>query len=314
MMPTKTGDKPTPEQTKALLTLVSDIYNSIAIGTTEIHDIAVKIDKDGKKAAFGFTRLALNDMANARFGEIALDGFNVEAPDAHVKLGTFAIRGFNFKSTLDAFQLMSLDDPNPVKNLNPRVLIPTVDQIVVAGVDADVPDEHHQGNSSDGSRDVFKIGKVEFNGSNYLLGIPTAFSFLVDHVVADLPANDPNVKQFIALGYQSLDLSSKFEMAWNEAGSELALKELSMTGTGMAAVKLTGVFRQRHQGPVHRRSRRRPGGAVRRRDQGRRCPHRQCRPGRQGLHLPRADVGQVGRAVQDRICGSRVGRHSPGAR
>jgi hypothetical protein len=242
LMPTKPDEKPTPEQTKAILSFVSDIYSSIAIGSTEVDDIAVSVDKDGKKGSFGVSKIALNDMSDGHFGEIALDGFNIQAPDVHVKLGTFAIRGFNFKSALVGLQQISPDDPNPVKNLNPRTLIPTVDQVVVADVDADVPDGRNQGNSPDGSRDAFKIGKIEYDGASYLLGIPTVASFIVEHVVADLPANDPQMKQFIALGYPSVDISSKLALAWNEASGELALKELSLTGANMATFKLTGVF------------------------------------------------------------------------
>jgi hypothetical protein len=126
--------------------------------------------------------------------------------------------------------------------MNPRTLIPTIDQILFSNIDADVPDPRHQGNAAGGARDVFKIGKIEFDGSNYLLGLPTSITAIVDDVIADLPTNDPNLKQFAALGYPKVDISSKFDMAWNEAANEIALKEFSIKGADMGSIVFGGII------------------------------------------------------------------------
>ncbi|MBV9634753.1 MAG: hypothetical protein JO163_12120 [Methylobacteriaceae bacterium] len=245
LMPKSTGATPTPpspEQSKALLEFVADMYSSFEIGSTEVSDISVKVNSGPNPVAFSLGRVSLSNIANARLGEVAVDGLNINANDGHVGLGSFAIRGFDFKSTLATLQGLSPADPNAMKNINPRNLIPTIDQIVFSKIDADVPDQRHQGNVDNGNRDKFSIGKIELDGSNYLLGVPTAFSAIIDNVVAELPSSDANVKQLIALGYPKIDMSAKLAIAWNEAASELLLKEITLKGAGMGGLTVKGTF------------------------------------------------------------------------
>jgi hypothetical protein len=242
MIPSEPGAKLPPEQTKKLFSFLSDIYTSFSVGLTEVNDISFHVSDPRNTVDLGFTRLSLSDMADAHLGELALEGMNVSAADGHVKMGRFSIKGFNFKSMVEAMQKITPEDNNPFQGLNPRTLIPTIDQILFAGIDADVPDPRHQGNAADGARDVFRIGRIEFDASNYLLGLPTSITAIVDHVIADLPTNDPNLKQFAALGYPKVDISTKFDMAWNEAANELALKEFSLKGADMGSFVLKGVI------------------------------------------------------------------------
>ena len=53
---------------------------------------------------------------------------------------------------------------------------------------------------------------------------------------------EPNLAALREMGYDRLDLSWLVAARWNEPGSEVVLREMSLAGAGMGAVTLRGVF------------------------------------------------------------------------
>lgn len=242
-MPTQPGAKPTPEQTKKSMQFITDIYDSMDFGTTDVKDVVVDFGKNEKAGSVKIARMGLADFAKARLGELSVDGLAVTGPEVLVKIESFALRGFNFKPAIDAMKTIPLDNPAAMGAINPRTFLPSLEQILVTGIDASVPDKRHDGNANGGATDKFKIGKVEIKASNYLLGIPAALAFTVEHLALDLPPpRDANARQLAAMGYTSADVTSKFAYAWSEAASTLTLTDASLKGEGMGSVSLKGVF------------------------------------------------------------------------
>ncbi|MBV9634751.1 MAG: hypothetical protein JO163_14465 [Methylobacteriaceae bacterium] len=233
--------KSSQEQAKTFVDFLSDLTDSFAIGSIEFHDAVTQGSNSGKSGAFKVGRFSLSGLAGGRLDELAIDGFSVEADSGYGKVGTFLIKGLNFKPILDVLlTAVGRGGPMPV----PAAMGQTIDRFVVGGIDAEVPDATGEGNAANGARNKFSLARVELDWSNYVGGMPGLFTAAVDHLVADVPAKSTSseIKSLIEMGYPKLDLSAKMDLAWNEAAKELRLKELSLTGADMGTVAIAGLL------------------------------------------------------------------------
>lgn len=240
---TAPGAKPTPEQAKKSLMFVSDLYASMDFERLEVKDIVGTFGDGDKAASFQIAASRFANFAKARIGELALNRLTVTAPKVLVKFDTFVMRDFDYKNSLDAIGFSQVGDLIAMGAVNPRSFIPSLGQILVTGLDIDVPDAKRTGNANGGASDKFKIGKVDIKASNYMLGIPGSLSFAVDHLTADLPPpKDPQSRQLAEMGYTGVDLTSRFAYTWIEASNTLTMTDASLKGEGMGAVSLKGIF------------------------------------------------------------------------
>ena len=220
-----------------------DLLGSFEIGLVEARDISMILPTGGEVNSMKLGRLGLSGWGNGKIGEYAIEGFELDATDGHLKLGQFALRGFNYKKALDAVAEHMKQGLDSFEGADPRAFIPTLDQIAVAGVDLDVPDKKGEGNSADGKRITMALGKFEVNGSGYLGGIPTALNATLDNFTFDIATSkDKQLKDFIAMGYKKFDLSAKLDLAWSEASQTLSLRQLTAGSAGMGKVTLKGAF------------------------------------------------------------------------
>lgn len=240
LAPTEPGQKPTPAQTKKILQALTDIYESLDLGAGEIKDITGSFGQGERAGALKLARLGL-DFAKAGAGELAADGFELTGPMTKIKFDTFALRGFDFKGAMETLKSVSPDDPG-MRRVNPRAFIPTLGEVVLKGLDATVPARRGAGNADGGGSNKFKVAKAEIKASRYFLGIPSALAASVEHLTLALPPRDPNARPLTAMGYTGVDITSKFEYAWNEAVSTLALKDFSLKGECMGTVSLSGLL------------------------------------------------------------------------
>ena len=234
---------PTPELGVKLGLFAVDMLGSLDFGQMEVRDISVKLPPDASVKVFKINRFGMSGFAQGRLGEYVIEGVNFDAKDGSMKMAQFALRGFNFKNILDSMQAALADGPKGIEMIDPKTLIPSLEQIVFSGIDMDVPDKTNKGNSANGARIKLSLGKAEYNASNFLKGIPTTASLGFEHFIMDIAGSkDPNFKDVLAMGYKQLDVSSRLDLAWNEAAQTLALRQWSGGVTGMGAIALKGTF------------------------------------------------------------------------
>ena len=238
--------QPTPEQLKDFAAAYADMIQSFEFAGVEMRDMAVAANPDGKPVAFKLARMAVNGLSGGKLGEVIYEGFAVDAAEAKFKLGSFSFRGFDFRPLLamaSAFAEQgeaAMSDPAEV-----RKYVPTIDHIGLSGLDVDVPaGEAGDGNASGGKRVQFQLGNISLDASAFIVGVPTATTLSLDHFKMDMSGllNDPGMKDFAALGYNSIDVSSKLDLGWDEASSELRIKTLSLDSAGMGSMKASATF------------------------------------------------------------------------
>jgi hypothetical protein len=237
------GAQPDERQAKVIAAFIADILTSFSIGTLEVRDLAMDVT-GARPAELRVGRLAIGDFGDGKIGEISYQGIDMSSDEASVEFGTLALRGLDMRPLLQVLDRALAAGAHGLDGLDPRRFLPTLDQIVLADVAFDVPDEKHTGNAADGTRDRFQIGRLEFDAANYLDGIPTAFSSALDHLVMQLPANtaNANLEQFFALGYSGIDLSVRLDLAWDEAAQEFSAEEISAALAGIGRVRVAATF------------------------------------------------------------------------
>ena len=102
--PIQPGKAPSPEDMQALLSFVTsmmDNYGTIAIDHMEMHDFKAAFAGDAAKAEPPFdmtiNRFGMTGLANFKIGETTLDGVEVVFPTGKIHLGSYAIKGVDFK-------------------------------------------------------------------------------------------------------------------------------------------------------------------------------------------------------------------------
>jgi hypothetical protein len=112
----------------------------------------------------------------------------------------------------------------------------------LSGLDFDVPNESARGRKTENIR--FGVKRLEVTADRPVNGIPTNLRLAVDNVTFEVPSNasEEGLKDLAALGYRNVDLSWATAASWNEPGSELVVREVSVRGAEMGAFTLRGVL------------------------------------------------------------------------
>ena len=232
----KDKKEPSPEAMMKIGGFAVDFIRSFEFGATEMRDMTVKLPPEAGVKALKIGRLAMNGFAEGRLGEYVFEGFDIDAKDGKAKLGQFALRGLGFKSALDALDAALAQGPSGFETLDPKGMIPTLDQVVLSGMDFDVPDEKQK---TPGSRIKFSLGKVEYTGSNFINGLPSTAGLAMEKLFMDLTASkDPQFNDLKAAGFKSLDLSTRLDIGWIEAAKTLGVRYSGgLAGMGGLAFK-----------------------------------------------------------------------------
>ena len=233
-----TLDQAPPVDRARLLTAIADLFDSFAIGSVEAMGFEVRNPKEqgvARIARVGFTGASAGKPADAR-----MEGLEVTADNGRAKIGTIAFTGFSFKPTLDGLKALS---DKPLTNVDPeqlRALIPTIGSVRLSGLDFDVPNKDKPGRENI----RFGIRDVEVTADKPLNGIPTNLVTALRNLTLSLPpdATEDGIRELVAMGYRSLDLSFLTSAGWNESGNELQLREISLSGLGMGSATLRGVL------------------------------------------------------------------------
>ena len=236
---------PTQEQQRELASIYADLARSSSFALFEMRDMKVAADVDGKAGGFALGRMAVAGFGGGKLGEIAYEGLSFDVPDAKFSFGGLSMRGFDFRPLLVMADSFAKEGDSGMVAVDPRAFVPTLDHVGLTNLDLDAAaQEGQKGNADNGTRNKFKLAGISLDMSGHLGGIPTSATMSLDHLAVDLSgmANDPDMKDFVAMGYSKVDLSAKADLDWNEATSELALKSLSVQNAGMGALTVSATL------------------------------------------------------------------------
>ena len=231
------------EDGRKLGMLITDMMQSFEVGQVEARDMLVRV-KTGEKGEVGIGRFYMGGVSKGRFGELAYEDFRILMPDGKARIGRFALRDLDLSRTFAAMRELARQGDFKSAENDPRALIPTLGLIELTGLDFDVPDTTGKGNSADGKRVLFTLGRFEIGTRGFIEGIPTALNVRVQDFVFPLPgkSKDDDLQQLIAFGLNRLELSHNMDLAWTEATQELGLKDYSIRLPGLGALKITGTI------------------------------------------------------------------------
>jgi hypothetical protein len=230
----RTGEQPSTQEIADGLAALSDVITAFQI-SAEIKDMSLRVTggdggMDGK-----ITRLSMSLGDNGALGE-AVEGLSLDGAGAHVKIDQLGFNGLMLGPAAQAFAAAAAQGDNGIKNANVRDYIPTLSQLIIAGVDVNAPAPRKDGDSEGPNRISIGLGKFELNSGNFLQNIPTVLSVNLEHLSAELPKSEPKFKDLIALGYSKLDLSSRVDVAWREATQQIDLNNLLASAADMGTL------------------------------------------------------------------------------
>jgi hypothetical protein len=169
-------------------------------------------------------------------GRFAIKGLSVEATDGKVAIGEVAIDGLDMSNLWKAFAA-GADKPDfSPSDIDPAQAIPKLNLIRLGGIDIDVPDK-----SKAGQRIKAKLGLFETRMRNHVGVIPADVAIAVDRLQMDIPetSTEKGLKDILALGYKAIDISMKYDQAWDAAKKTLFLRDFSLRSAGMFNAKAT---------------------------------------------------------------------------
>lgn len=235
------ADKQTPaEQLKPLLGM-AEIFDAVSFGTAEVMDTTIQVLKN-EKAEVKIARIAFQGEGPGRSAETRLEGLTVGVPKGgHFKLASLVFSGYSFASTIAELKTLPGKDLDNLGADTIRRMIPTLGTFRLGGLDLDFtppPDD-----PTDKPQPVrLTIKGSEITADKPLNGVPTQLRIAIDSLALaiDDKAEAEGLKQLASMGYKTLDLSLSLVSAWNEATSEIEVRQLALRGVDMGAATLRG--------------------------------------------------------------------------
>jgi hypothetical protein len=244
----KPADKPlkTEDERRMGLALLS-LYDSVSYGNGELRDLAMTLITPPTPGAkpetveFKIARIAYGENAPAKSG-FALEGTSFSGGGAKGQIETIAYSGFSLSPLIEELKALLAKPDADIDNLDFRKFIPTIGTIRMTGMSVDAPQPPRRGQPQPPLR--IGLGLMELKTGEQLNGVPTAVSLTLDNLlvpVTEGPGN-PAARDLIAMGFRTLDLSAKLDMAWDAAKSELGVRALSLGAANMAKLDISGIL------------------------------------------------------------------------
>jgi len=250
--PKTPGQPMSPEDQRAALAFMPDfleIYSAFAMREADMHDLRFTFRGDPQHPIPPVTtyisRIVLNDYGNSHIGEFKILGVEVAAPNGKFHLGSFSLKGFEFREALAGLtQFMRKMAANPAgEPPNPEDLkvmkMPKLEALSLADMSADF--------SLPGQPDSpvkpmqFSVASFELKPELWADGLPRSVYSKLDHCVFNLVPGNSTSDPLIAAGFAKLDLSSTTDAQWDETTQRLTIATARAEGKdlGSATIALT---------------------------------------------------------------------------
>jgi hypothetical protein len=210
------------------------IFEDMEIGDTRIEGVVIRgLDTKDKSATVLLGSMSLNMPATGE-GSFQMNGLDIAASDARIRIGSFGVRGFSLAPTMAALRDAAAKHGNDaLDRLDAATLMPYPGSWSMRDVDIDVPAKE---GSKSAERMRITLRGFEFTSDKPLKGVPTAGRLNIDSLRFPIPRRDPNFRDLAAMGYSAIDTSATLETDWNPRTKELELSNFSINGVDMGSI------------------------------------------------------------------------------
>ncbi|MGL4636917.1 MAG: hypothetical protein ACRCWF_13115 [Beijerinckiaceae bacterium] len=220
---------------KDALDFLTDLLTAMSFGSMDMNGMngEFKVPGEAKPVKLDIQKIAMAGGADVP-GRFTMQGFKTSMTAGSVNVGEITVDGVTLGNMVKALQ--SVGSGGDFSDLNPADFVPKMDLIRFSGIDIDVPDTRAKD-----QRVKAKLGLFETKMSNHVGPIPANVMVAIDRFQMDLPKNtkEKGLNDLIALGYNALDVSLRYDQTWDQTSKVLKLNELSMRSAGMFATKYT---------------------------------------------------------------------------
>lgn len=227
------GQAPTGDRVRALAPL-AELLDAIDPGSLDVTGLEVAIP-DERTNTVRAARLGFGPDRDG-FGEVRLDGFGFHGPEGSMRLASFAIEGIGLRGSIAGLRAVAASDAREIGATEARRLAPRIRATRFGGLDVNL--------TKPGAEPVrLAIDAVELATANPVDGVPTSLRLALNNIVvpiASATGMDPT-GQLGQLGYSTLAVSTRADLAWNETDRQFTLSDLSVEGADMGRVALRGV-------------------------------------------------------------------------
>jgi len=230
------------EDQARLLPAMADFLDAFQIGFMEVAGIAMESKAKDSQGKARIARIAYTGGTDNRPADMRFEGLEFSDKENRMKLGSFSVTGFSFRQTIDGLKNLQGKSFDDLDHATMRSLIPTLGTLRVSDLDVDVLKKE----SKTSERVKLTVKDVEVTADRPVNGIPTNVRLAMRNGVIPVVSgsNDDALRELAALGYKSIDTSYAVSATWNEASSEIALKEVSLEVLDMGSLSLTGTIGQ----------------------------------------------------------------------
>lgn len=219
------GRRPDVEQRNALLAAFLDAFG--------FDDLAVTDIQLGLRKEENPTRLTIGGASISRLDGLRIEGIEAknlvfERPTGRIGLETLSVRG------LDLAPLTSADQE---PNLLGKGLRPDFEQIALSRLEGRFGSS---GGVDAASPPAFEVERfaIETSAKD---PARSGLNVSLDHLKAPI-AEEGAFSTLAAMGYADLDLSSRLDVDWSEATSELTVNSFSLNGADMGSLNVAAQF------------------------------------------------------------------------
>ena len=233
-----------PAERSRLFGILADLLESFEPGSTEATGIEMRNARAKEQPVGRIARLAVVGGGARQPAEARAEGLEIVSNNGTARIEAIDFAGFSMTDALKGLAERPADKLDPA---DLRKLVPLIGTIRFTGLDVDAKyGDLANGSSKAAGPDTIRFGirGIEMTADKPIDGVPTNLRLAVENVTFAVPSNaqDDGLKTLAALGYGTLDLSLVTAASWNEAGSELVVREVSVRGTDMGSAVLRGVL------------------------------------------------------------------------
>ncbi|HEX5867409.1 MAG TPA: hypothetical protein VFY72_06840 [Beijerinckiaceae bacterium] len=233
-----------PAERSRLFGILADLFESFELGSTEATGIEMRNARAKEQPVGRIARLAVVGGGARQPAEARAEGLEIVSSNGTARIEAIAFAGFSMTDALKGLAERPADKLDPA---DLRKLVPLIGTIRFTGLDVDAKyADLANGSSKAAGPDAIRFGirGIEMTADKPIDGVPTNLRLAFENVTFAVPPNaqDDGLKTLAALGYGALDLSLVTAASWNEAGNELVVREVSVSGADMGSAVLRGVL------------------------------------------------------------------------
>lgn len=231
----------TPEQRRAGIEALGELFDAMAVGSMELTDVSFA-SRDPSAGQGRVGRAVFTGAAPGRAAELRMDGIEGGSADGKVRLASLQFGGLSMKPVLETMSDDLAKGP-PQGPEAVRRLFRMIGSLKLSGLDGEFPDGKPGGDGPSRRGPRFGLGQFEFATGQPVEGLPSDMRLTLRNVTVPIPANpvDGPLKEIASLGYDRVDASLVANLGWNEAGQEIVVREISVDGAGMGNAVLRAV-------------------------------------------------------------------------